>query len=181
MEVVIVEEKRKIPLKNYIILLVIVIATILLLHYFYRWFEVYNDTKLNRPILDKYMEVINYNELDNYLIENPNTIIYVSVLEDAEIRNFEKKFKDVFKNGEIENNILYLDITNDIKDKKNKEKMEKKYSINSISILDVPLIMVIDNGELKSINTISSVNYDIERIKNLINGIVFSEEEKING
>ena len=175
------EEKRKIPLRNYIILSVIIIATVLLLHYFYRWFEVYNDTKLNRPILDKYMEVINYNELDNYLIENPNTIIYVSVLEDVEIRNFEKKFKEGFKNGEIENNILYLDITNDIKDKKVKEKMKKKYSINSVSILDVPLIMVIDNGELKSINTISSVNYDIEIIKNLINGIVFSEEEKING
>ena len=175
------EEKRKIPFRNYVILTIIILVTLLLVHYFYRWFEVYNETKLNRPILDKYMEVINYNELDNYLIENPNTIIYVSVLEDLEIRNFEKKFKEVFKNGEISNNILYLDITEDIKDRNVKEKMKNKYSINSVNILDVPLIMVIDNGELKSINTISSINYDIERIKALINGIVFSEEEKING
>ena len=32
------------------------------------------------------MTVINYNELDNYLVENPNTIVYVSVLEDETMR-----------------------------------------------------------------------------------------------
>ena len=84
------KEKRVIPFKNYIILLVIIVVSLLLVRYFYMWFDAYNDTKLNMPILDKYMEVINYNELDNYLIENPNTIIYVSVLENSEIRDFEK-------------------------------------------------------------------------------------------
>lgn len=174
-------EKRIVPLKNYIILGVIILVTLLLLHYFYMWFDAYNETKLNRSILDKYMEKINYNELDNYLIENPNTIIYVSVLEDLEIRNFEKKFKEVFKNGEIQNNVLYLDITEDIKNQETKREMKNKYSINAVSILDVPAILVIDNGELKSINTISSANYDIERIKSLINGIVFSEEDEVDG
>ena len=175
------KEKRVIPFKNYIILLVIIVVSLLLVRYFYMWFDAYNDTKLNMPILDKYMEVINYNELDNYLIENPNTIIYVSVLENSEIRDFEKKLKDVFKNGGIEKEVLYLDITNDVKNKKTKKEMKKKYSINSTSILDVPVILVIDNGELKSINTISSVNYDVDRIKALINGVVFSEEDEIDG
>ena len=175
------EEKRIVPLKNYVILGIIIVVTLLLLHYFYMWFDAYNETKLNRPILDKYMEVINYNELDNYLIENPNTIIYVSVLEDSEIRNFEKKLKELFKNGEIQSDILYLDITEDIKNTKIKNEIRNKYSINSVSILDVPAIMVVDNGEVKSINTISSVNYDLDRIKALINGVVFSEEDEING
>ncbi len=175
------KEKRIIPFKNYIILFVIIIVSLLLVRYFYMWFDAYNDTKLNMPILDKYMEVINYNELDNYLIENPNTIIYVSVLEEPEIRDFEKKLKDVFKNGGIESEILYLDITNDIKNDKTKREMKKKYSINSTSILDVPAILVIDNGELKSINTIDVTDYDIDRIKALINGVVFSEEDEIDG
>ena len=74
-----------------------------------------------------------------------------------------------------------MDITNDVKNKKTKKEMKKKYSINSTSILDVPVILVIDNGELKSINTISSVNYDVDRIKALINGVVFSEEDEIDG
>ena len=175
------KEKKVIPLKNYIILFVIIVVSLLLVRYFYMWFDAYNETKLNMPILDKYMEVINYNELDNYLIENPNTIIYVSVLENSEIRNFEKEFKEVFKNGKIENEVLYLDITEDIKNEKTKKEMKKKYSLNSVSILDVPAILVIDDGELKSINTISSTNYDIERIETLINGVVFGEEDEIDG
>ena len=32
--------------------------------------------------------------LDNYLVENPDTIVYVSVLEDEVIRDFEKEFKE---------------------------------------------------------------------------------------
>ena len=175
------KEKRIIPFKNYIILFVVIVVSLLLVRYFYMWFDAYNDTKLNMPILDKYMEVINYNELDNYLIENPNTIIYVSVLENLEIRDFEKKLKDVFKNGGIERDVLYLDITDDIKNEKTKKEMKKKYSINSTSILDVPAILVIDNGELKSINTIDTNDYDIDRIKALINGVVFSEEDEIDG
>lgn len=175
------KEKKVIPLKNYIILFVIIVVSLLLVRYFYMWFDAYNETKLNMPILDKYMEVINYNELDNYLIENPNTIIYVSVLENSEIRDFEKEFKEVFKNGKIENEVLYLDITEDIKNEKTKKEMKKKYSLNSVSILDVPAILVIDDGELKSINTISSTNYDIERIETLINGVVFGEEDEIDG
>ena len=175
------DEKRVIPLKNYIILGVIILVTILTLHYFYMWFDAYNETKLNRPILNKYMDVINYNELDNYLIENPNTILYVSILEDLEIRNFEKDFKEIFKKGKVDNYILYLDITEDIKDESIKKQMKDKYSINSVSILDVPAILVFDGGSLKSIYTIDKNDYDIDRIKTELNGIVFSEEEEIDG
>ena len=80
------EELRTIPTKNYIILGVVILVSILLLYYLYLWFDNYNETKLNMPILDKYMEVINYNELSDYLVENPDAIIYVSVLENSNIR-----------------------------------------------------------------------------------------------
>ena len=68
---------RVIPIKNYLILGIVIIVTLLLLYYFYMWIDAYNETKLNKPILDKYLEVINYNELDDYLIENQDTIIYI--------------------------------------------------------------------------------------------------------
>lgn len=175
------KELRKIPLKNYIILGVVLIFTFLLVYYLYMWFDAYKETKLNMPILDKYMDVINYNELDNYLTENPNSIIYVSVLEDASIRNFEKKFKKLFKNNEITNTVLYLDITDVIKDKKLKKEVKEKYSINAVSIIDVPVIMIFDDGNLKSIYSISKENYDIDRIKVIINNVTFSDEDELNG
>lgn len=175
------EELRKVPFKNYIILGIVLLVSMFLLYYFYMWVDAYNESKLNKPIMDKYMEVINYNELDNYLIENPNTIIYVSVLENKEVRDFEKKFKKLFINNEIDNKILYLDITNEINDKSVKEMLKERYSINSVSILNVPSIIVFDDGNLKTIYSISEDNYDIDRIKLFINNNKFSEEDELNG
>ena len=89
------DELRVIPIKNYIILGIVLLVSFLILYYLYLWHESYNESKLNVPILDKYMDVINYNELSDYLVENPDSIIYVSVLENSDIRSFEKKLKSV--------------------------------------------------------------------------------------
>ena len=106
------DKLRKIPVKNYIILGGIIVVTLFILYYFYCWVDVYKESKINIPILDKYMMVINYNELDNYIVENPNTIVYVSVLENEEIRGFEKKLKNKYKSNSVNNEILYMNITN---------------------------------------------------------------------
>lgn len=174
------EELRKVPFKNYIFLGIVILVSMFLLYYFYMWVDAYNESKLNEPIMDKYMEVINYNELDNYLIENPNTIIYASILENKDIRDFEKKFKKLFINNEVEKKVLYLDITNEINNKDIKSNLMEKYLINSVSIIDVPNIIVFDNGKLKTIYSISEDNYDVDRIKLFINNIIFSEEDELD-
>lgn len=170
------EELRKVPFKNYVILGIIIVVSVLILYYFYLWVDAYNESKLNKPIMNKYMEVINYNELDTYLIENPDTIVYVSILENKEIRDFEKKFKRVFKKKKILNDILYLDITEEVKDEKTRNELKEKYNVSAVSILDVPVIIVIDNGSIKSVYDIDVNNYDIDKIKDYINSIEFSDE-----
>lgn len=170
------DELRKIPFKNYVFLGVVLLVSMLILYYFYLWVDAYNESKLNKPIMNKYMDVINYNELDTYLIENPDTIIYVSVLENKEIRDFEKNFKKLFKKKKINNDILYLDITEDIKNEDIKNELSNKYMINSVSILDVPVIIVIENGNVKSIYSISENNYDVDKVKTYINSIKFEEK-----
>ena len=167
---------RKIPTKNYIILGVVIIVTFLILYYFYMWVDVYKESKVNIPIMDKYMTVINYNELDNYLVENPNTIVYVSVLEDERIRKFEKKFKSKYRDNEIDNDLLYMNITNDIKDKDIKNDMINRYSLNNLNITDVPCILVFNDGELKSIYNVNDIDYDIERFTIYLNNIVVESD-----
>ena len=171
------DELRKIPVKNYIILGVVIVVTMLILYYFYLWVDVYKESKINIPIMDKYMTVINYNELDNYLVENPNTIVYVSVLEDETIRNFEKKFKYKYKDREIDNELLYMNITDLVKDKNIKNDMISKYSINDLDILDVPCILVFTDGILKSIYSVSDNEYDIERLTIYLNNIELESDD----
>ena len=175
------EELRVIPKKNYIILGIVILITLLLLYYFYMWVDAYNETKLNRPILDKYLEVINYNELEDYLIENPDTIIYVSVLENSEIRDFEKQFKNSLRKKEIDKDILYMDVTNIINDKIIVKEMREKYMLNSSSIFDVPVLAVFEDSKLTGLYRIKDNDYDIERLKMFINSITFHSEDELNG
>ena len=163
-------------MKNYIILGVVVLVTMLILYYFYMWVDVYKESKINIPIMDKYMSVINYNELDNYIVENPNTMVYVSVLEDEKIRGFEKEFKNKYKNKEIENELLYMNITDDIKDMDIRDEMVSKYSINSLDMTDVPSLLVFNNGELSSIYSVRDNDYDIDRFVLYINNIVLERD-----
>ena len=168
---------REIPKKNYIILGIVIVVTFLLMYYFYMWYDAYMDTKLGKPILDKYMEVINYNELDDYLIENNNAIIYVSVLEDEEIRNFEKQLKIMLRKRVIDRDILYMDIT---KDRKIIDTIISKYASNGFNY-DVPVILVIENGVLRESYNIKENNYDIDSVKLFIESVKFLEEDELNG
>ena len=94
--------ERKISLKNYILLAVTLIITIVLVIYFYMWKKTYEENKINSVVMDKYIQEINYvffyssteeleNELNDYLIENKNTVIYSSVVGNAKTKKFEEK------------------------------------------------------------------------------------------
>ena len=74
------KKEKEIPLKNYILLSIVLILTIVVVIYFFLWKNTYEKSKLQTPILDDYLLVINYNELNNYLVENKDAIIYVSDL-----------------------------------------------------------------------------------------------------
>lgn len=168
---------RKIPVKNYIILGVVIFITLLILYYFYMWVDVYKESKINIPIMDKYMRVINYNEFSDYLIENPDTIVYVSVLEDEKIREFEKKFKNKYRENEIENEILYMNITDDIKDKNVRNEMSLKYFVNSLNMTDVPCVLVFSDGKISSIYSVSDNDYDINRFVVYLNNIEVERDD----
>ena len=168
---------REIPKKNYIILGIVIIVTFLLMYYFYMWYHVYMDNELSSSVMDKYMEVINYNELDNYLVENNNAIVYISVLEDEEIRDFEKQLKVLLRKRVIDKDILYMDITND---KKNLSTIISKYTSGEFNY-DVPIILVIEDGNIRDFYNIKENNYDIESVKLFIDGIKFLEEDELSG
>ena len=168
---------RKVPVKNYVILGVVIFITLLILYYFYMWVDVYKESKINIPIMDKYMRVINYNEFSDYLIENPDTIVYVSILEDEKIREFEKKFKDKYRDNEIENEILYMNITDDIKNKNIKDEMVLKYFVNSLNMTDVPCVLVFSDGKISSIYSVSDNDYDIDRFTIYLNNIELERDD----
>ena len=149
------EKEKKIPFKNYILLGVILILTIIVVIYFFIWHNNNEENNLKLPIMDKYLRVINYNELDNFLVENKDSVIYISVLNSKEIRNFEKKFKVLINDYSLNSNILYLNLN---------EKTNNAFKSENKNI-QVPSIIVYKNGEIISHFNIEENNYNINLLK----------------
>lgn len=156
------KKEKDISLKNYILLSIVLILTIIVVIYLFLWKNTYDNNKLSESILDDYLLVINYNELNNYLIENNDVIIYVSKLGDKNIRNFENKFKNVINKYNLNNKILYLDLTNELQDNSIKNEINMKYGNG---MLEVPSIIVIKNGKVLDIYDIKDNDYNIRLLE----------------
>lgn len=167
--------ERKIPLKNYILLAVTLIITIILVIYFYMWKKTYEENKINNLIMNEYIQEINYNELNDYLIENKNTVIYSSVVGNNKTEKFEKKFIKFIEDNSLTNKIIYLNLTEEIKNKKIKNEILEKYpELNSNNIKD-PLIIIFNNNKIASIYNIKDNSYNVDNLKKYL-----EKEEIIN-
>ena len=139
------KKEKEIPLKNYILLSIVLILTIVVVIYFFLWKNTYEKSKLQTPILDDYLLVINYNELNN---EN--------------IRLFENKFKNIINKNNLNNKILYLDLTEELKENNIVKEINKKYGKE---MTEIPSIIIIKDGKISSSYNIKENKYNIKLLE----------------
>lgn len=161
------DKLREVPLKNYLYLLLVLIGSFLILFYAYNWYNTYNENKLNISIMNDYLTVINYNELDNYIIENKNAIIYVSILGDEKINHFEREFKTKVVANNLKNSLLYLDLTNE----------DTEHATNKLQIKNLPSLVVYTNGQITDTYDISKNNYNSKKTIKYLNRIGATEND----
>ena len=160
-------KKKEIPIKNYIYLFIILLGTVLFILYIYTGYETYNENKLKVSIMNNYLTVINYNELDDYIIENKDAILYVSVLGNKEINKFEEKFKNNIVDNNLRNDILYLDLTNE-----DLNEAMKKLNIED----NFPYLVVYTNGKITDTYNIAKTQYNPNKTIKYLNRIGAVEE-----
>lgn len=161
-------KEREIPLKNYLILGLTILLTLGLVYYIYLWYITYEESKLNETIMDRYLETINYNELNDYIAENRNAMIYISVLEDDNIRKFEIKFKNTVVKNSLKDKILYMDMTDVFKDKIKYTELRNTYHVNNYNITNVPCILVFKEAKLVDIYSIKDNDYNTDAVLNYV-------------
>ena len=154
------EGKTVVPLKNYILLGVILVVSLALIYYLFLWYKTYDDSLLNEPIMDDYLQVINYDELNDYIFENRNAYVYVSVVGNEEIRDFEKNFKSYIVENSLKNKVLYLDLSEQFLNS-NEIKLDDSYSLSGSSI---PCILVYEDGQIIDTYEIKKNNYNSKNI-----------------
>lgn len=164
--IVLTKDSRKIPLKNYIYMLLIIVLSIAILYYLYLWFIEYNKEQQRNSVIASTMQVININELNTYLIENKNAIIYISTTNNNDIRKYEKKLEKLIKKENITNTMLYMDVTSKL-NKSNQFELENKK-------ISVPAFLVYEDSNLVEVYEIDK-KFNIDQTEKFL-----IEKEVIN-
>lgn len=148
---------KRIPLKNYFILGIILVSSIFIVLYINK---LYLSTKNNDNILNGFIKEIKTQEIDNYIIENPNFIIYLGY-KNNDNKSFEKKFKKLVTKYDLQKDIVFIDISQFNDETFNK--FCKKYA-DKLLKKDSSLIIV-DNQKVIDVLDITKGNNDIELVK----------------
>lgn len=148
---------KRIPLKNYFILGIILASSIFIVLYINK---LYLSTKNNDNILNGFIKEIKTQEIDNYIIENPNFIIYLGY-KNNDNKPFEKKFKKLVTKYDLQKDIVFIDISQFNDETFNK--FCKKYA-DKLLKKDSSLIIV-DNQKVIDALDITKGNNDIELVK----------------
>ena len=137
---------KKIFQKNYIILVVLLVVTVFFTLFLSNLYVSKNKLVSN---FYEYSNKIKTEEFDEYMIENPDTILYISDKYDLTHETFENKFEEKINNLNLKENLVFID-KDEITDKF-LNKMSNTYEIN-IELNNIPIIIVIvDNTIVKSV------------------------------
>ena len=141
------QEKVKGGLKNYLILAALFIATTGLILYLCQLYKVYEEYQKQTPVIRDTLSEITYQDLEHYILERPTTVIYMCTASDMVCRNYEKNFKKLIKSKELQETIVYLNLSNVDQDKFIEEfndKYPSKFKLTS----RYPALVVFEEGKL---------------------------------
>lgn len=149
------KDKRVVPIKNYYILAIIAIVTIGFVFYLVDWYQNSQENKPGVSVLSGTVSEVKSDELSNYLLDNPNIVIYLASSKDENNKGFEKKLKKYLLDEEISNEFVYLDI-NEIKDKAFYNEFVNNYydedlKNKNISLDYFPNMVLVKDGKVKDV------------------------------
>lgn len=143
------EEIRVIKPKNYIILAIIFIFTLILVVGFRQWYISYKNYELSISVLKDKLNEVTIEELDTYLAENLDAILYIEVSEDENSREVAEKLFDIVKEKSLTERVVYLNISS-VKDKeKFLREFSTKYS-DEINLEYYPALVLFYEGKIES-------------------------------
>lgn len=157
-------KNKSIPKKNYLFLFLLVVGVVGLTFYLASWYKTIDDYYENNSILSKVVAEIDSETFSSFLLDNPDTVVYISSSADASVKGFEKQFKKMIVDNNLTNNIYYFDINKEINedgltilyDKYVSSTFKKK-----ISKVVAPNLVRFKSGEI--VDVMYYKNYDITK------------------
>lgn len=158
---------KKIGLKNYIIYILIVFVTVALAIVFSFWYKNIKDEQTTKSMTA--IAEIKETDLDNYLTENNNIIIYLGNSKKESLKEFEEEFNKYINEESLNKNIIYIDLSEVSKnfDKKIKNKFNENSNFNNLDVNfnNDENIIVIEESKLVNILYRKTSDIKIEEVK----------------
>ena len=149
---------KSIPVKNYFVLVLIIIVSGFIALVIMNLFKNYNNPERKNIFQNKIL----FEELETYMLENPNFIVYLAStsLNDSK---FEKKFQKFIVSNDLVNDVIYINRDN-MNDLQFQDYLSNYlYEDKKVTLSDC--IMVIDDQTIKAIIPITKEFNDMETIK----------------
>ena len=144
------EPERNIKLKNYVILISIFLATFLVVIILRNQYIQYRDYQLTIPVLKDKLNEVTVAELDTYLIENTDAIIYIEVSEDENSRKVASDLYEVVKRRDLTERVVYLNISS-VEDKEEFfNNFNEKYCDEGKKLSNYPALVLFYEGKVES-------------------------------
>ena len=133
------------PKKNYIYLILLIIGTIILT---FAFSIIYKHEVENTCYLYENLNKITTLELDEYIMENPDSIIYIGDMNDLSNNKFEKKLLKQLQKMNLLENSVYIEKNDVSKEFKNLLKKEHSQEYNENNL---PMILVVIDSKITKI------------------------------
>lgn len=144
------ESKRKVDVKNYLILILLFAATIAVTLYLCKSYQVYDEYQKQTPVIRDTLSEITSEDLHHYILENPTTVIYMCTSSDAVCRNYEKDLKKLVEAKNLQETIVYLNLSN-IDQDVFVEDFNETYQYKVKLTTTYPAIVVFDEGKITNL------------------------------
>lgn len=153
---------KKIPLKNYFIVGFLIIFTIFLTFYLMKKYDSVKVKEIN------FVSEVKENELDSYITERQEVIIYMASSNNKGLDTFNKDLKKYTEDKNLKDLYVYLDLKNVSSNFYNKFNIKYlKEADNSVFNIKEPTFVIIRNGKMDSyLNNINSIEQVKEFFKN---------------
>lgn len=168
--------KDKKRFKNYIILIVIFILCWGLTLYLCEWYKVYNDYEKQTPVIRGTLSEITYEDLDHYVVDVPSVIVYICTSYDDNCRNFEKNFKKYVNKNDLNDSIVYLNITN-IDKQQFINDFNNKYNYKGKLTGNYPAFVSFKDGKINSVlQATDNKNLSLSKVDSFLDLNSYEEE-----
>ena len=159
--------KDKKRIRNYIICILLFIVCFGLVLYLREVYKFNEAEQKKIPVIQGYISEIYNDDLEHYITENPDGVIYMCIANDENCRTFEREFKKLLKKDEYNDNLVYLNLI-DVDQDKFLEEFNSKYIYKVKLSKEYPAFVLFEDGKVKSILQEKDKKLDIVKVKHFL-------------